>query len=126
MLLVAVQTLHAVGPISVPGVVASSSDGAPVEFATIVLGNDEQWGMTDQQGHFVLQMSHGGRTTVKASCVGYEPAEAVVTVAPGMDTVRLVMRPSNLMLEQVVVTAQRKTEHATTSYLIDSHALDNQ
>lgn len=125
--LVVAQALRAAGTsITVPGVVTSTADGAPVEFATIVLGSDEQWGMTDQQGRFALQMSHGGRTAVKATCVGYEPAEAMVTVAPGMDTVRLVMRPSNLMLEQVVVTAQRKSEHATTSYLIDSHALNNQ
>ena len=117
-------SLHA--QVTLRGTVTNSSDATPVEFATVTLQPGEQWCMTDREGAFSLRANGSGNATLRVTCVGFESVETVVDLARAHDTLRLVMHPSNLQLEQVVVTAQRKTEYATTSYLIGRQALDNQ
>lgn len=107
------------------GVVTDSGNGQPVEFATVTLQPGEQWCMTDREGFFAIKTQHVAKTVLRVTSVGYEPVEVSLDQVPE-DTLRLSMRPSSLQLDQVVVTAQRKSENATTSYLIDRQALDNQ
>ena len=108
------------------GIVTEPDLTTPVEFATITLQPSDQWAMTDITGRFTLKAATQGKASLRVTCVGYEPIETTVDWSHLPDTLRLVMHPSNLQLEQVVVTAQRKTENATTSYVIDRQALDNQ
>ena len=108
------------------GIVTDDSSGKPVEFATVTLLQSDQWQMTDRQGFFTMNIHGNGKVSLRVTSLGYEPLETVVDMKTVGDTLRLVMSPTNLLLEQVVVTAQRKTENATTSYLIDRQALDNQ
>ena len=114
------------GQVSLTGVVTEQGNGDPVEFATVTLQPGEQWCMTDHQGVFTLRTQATGTALLRVTCVGYEPVEVTVGKNNAGDTLRLVMHPTNLQLQQVIVTAQRKTENATTSYLIDRQALDNQ
>ena len=108
------------------GRVTEPDGRTPVEFATVVLNPGDHAAMTDVQGRFVVRAEAGGDATVSVTCLGYEPASMTLTAGQWPDTLRLVMRPANLRLDQVVVTAQRRTENATTSYVIDRQALDNQ
>ena len=108
------------------GVVTEPDGKTPVEFATVSLPSSDQWCMTDQEGQFAIQVSTAARITMRVTCVGYEPVDTVLTMRHLADRLHLIMRPTNLQLAQVVVTAQRKTENATTSYVIDRQALDNQ
>ena len=108
------------------GIVTDDSSGKPVEFATVTLLQSDQWQMTDRQGFFTMNIHGNGKVSLRVTSLGYEPLETVVDMNAVGDTLRLVMSPTNLLLEQVVVTAQRKTENATTSYFIDRQALDNQ
>ena len=113
------KTLH--------GLVTESANGMPVEFASVTLQPGELWCMTDRQGAFSIKTHNPqGKSLLRVTCVGYEPVEVVIGTENASDTLHLVMHPSNLQLEQVIVTAQRKSENATTSYLIDRQALDNQ
>ena len=114
------------GQVVLNGVVTEHGSGAAVEFASVTLQPGEQWCMTDHQGAFALKAKTSGTSLLRVTCVGYEPIEVSIDTSRPLDTLRLEMRQSNLQLEQVVVTAQRKTENATTSYLIDRQALDNQ
>ena len=117
-------SLHA--QVALRGVVTAANDDAPVEFASVTLLPGEQWCMTDHEGAFTLNAHGNGKSTLRVTCVGYEPIEIAIDLSQRNDTLRLKMSPLNLQLEQVVVTAQRKTENATTSYIIDRHALENQ
>ena len=110
----------------VRGVVNDSENGKPVEFATVTVMPGEQWCLTDQQGAFAISVAHTGEITLRVTCVGYEPIVAACSMDSPGDSLRLAMRPTSLQLDQVIVTAQRKTENASTSYLIDRQALDNQ
>ena len=123
ILLCAIAPLNA--QVTVSGVV-SDNDGKVVEFATVTLLPGDQWCMTDRQGAFTLRAHGHGKSLLRVTCVGYEPLEVDISLDTASDTLRLVMSQTNLQLEQVIVTAQRKTENATTSYLIDRQALDNQ
>ena len=116
--------LHA--QVAVSGIVTDNNSGHPVEFATVALQQGDQWCMTDKQGAFTLHTRSSGKVSLQVTCVGYQPINVEVDLNKASDTLHLVMYPTNLQLEQVVVTAQRKTENATTSYLIDRQALDNQ
>ena len=85
-------------------------DGNPVEFATVTLPQADQWCMTDRQGAFSLPAKGAGKTLLRVTCVGYEPVELMVDLNHHDDTLRLTMHPTNLLLEQVIVTAQRKND----------------
>lgn len=124
MLCCCIAVLHA--QVELNGVVTDDNDGRPVEFATVTLHPGEKWCMTDTQGEFTLHTDGNGRSTLRVTCVGYEPIDTVVGPDAARDTLHLVMCQTNLQLDQVIVTAQRKTENAATSYLIDRQALDNQ
>ncbi len=112
--------------VTLNGIVTDESNGQPVEFATVTLQQEELWCMTDKQGAFTLHTRGNGKSALRITCVGYEPLDVTVNLDVPSDTLHLVMNPTNLLLDQVIVTAQRKTENATTSYLIDRQALDNQ
>ena len=118
--------IHLQAQVTLSGVITDSSDDEPVEFATVTLHPGEQWCMTDREGAFTIKANSLAKTMLRVTCVGYEPVEVSLDQAAPRDTLRLSMRPSSLQLEQVIVTAQRKSENATTSYLIDRQALDNQ
>lgn len=119
-----IATLQA--QVAINGVVTDKNRGKPVAFATVALQQSDQWCMTDRQGAFTLRTHGSGKAALRVTCVGYEPLAVTVDLDAPNDTLRLVMFPTNLQLEQVIVTSQRKTENATTSYLIDRQALDNQ
>ena len=114
------------GQVVLNGLVTDGNDGKPVEFATVTLQQGEQWCLTDNQGAFTMHVRGNGTSALRVTCVGYEPVEVMVNLKSHTDTLLLVMQPTSLQLDQVIVTAQRKTENATTSYLIDRQALDNQ
>ena len=118
--------IHLQAQVTLSGVVTDSSNGEAVEFATVTLHPGEQWCMTDREGTFTIKANSLAKSLLRVTCVGYEPVEVPLDQAASRDTLRLSMRPSSLQLEQVIVTAQRKSENATTSYLIDRQALDNQ
>ena len=118
--------IHLQAQVTLSGVVTDSSNGEAVEFATVTLHPGEQWCMTDREGAFTIKANSLAKSLLRVTCVGYEPVEVPLDQAASRDTLRLSMRPSSLQLEQVIVTAQRKSENATTSYLIDRQALDNQ
>ncbi len=124
LLLLAALSVAVQAQVVVRGVVTDGK--APVEFATVDIRQGEQWAMTDQQGRFAVRVARMGKALVRVTCIGYEPLHTTIDIRQGIDSLRLTLQPTNLQLQQVVVTAQRRTENATTSYVIDRQALDNQ
>ena len=124
LLLLAALSVAVQAQVVVRGVVTDGK--APVEFATVDIRQGEQWAMTDQEGRFAVRVARMGKALVRVTCIGYEPLHTTIDIRQGIDSLRLTLQPTNLQLQQVVVTAQRRTENATTSYVIDRQALDNQ
>lgn len=110
---------------SVRGTVVSRLNGQPVEMASVVIGNNERLVMTDAKGSFTITGLRDSITSIRIECLGYEKRQLKVN-ASGANRLTIRLSEASLQLRQVNVTASRKTEDNTTSYLIDRTALDNQ
>lgn len=85
----------------VHGVVISSEDQLPVIGATVMLPGSKTGVSTDANGQFTINNLPAGVKTLDISCVGMAPK--TVTITPG--TMQIVLDPSAVALDEVVVTA---------------------
>lgn len=91
---------------SVRGHVTSSEDGSPVDLALVKL-NTSDWSMTDVDGAFSFPRLEQGVYTYEVSYLGYETAVGSFELKDGdIKDLRIALHPSNLALDEVVVTAQ--------------------
>lgn len=97
----------------------------PIEYAYVILSGDGLWAITNQQGNFSIKNVPQGKTVLTVRCLGYAEKKQELNVQGNTSQLILTLQESNLALDEVVITAQRKTEGATTSYLIDRAALDH-
>lgn len=109
---------------TVAGVLAGV-DNTPIEFATVLIKESGLWAMTNEKGEFSIKNVPACKTVLVVRCLGYVSKTLQVNVenAGGL---RIQLADDNLKLNEVEVVAQRKNDAATTSYIIDRHALDNQ
>lgn len=111
---------------SVSGVVADVADKKPIEFATVATANGELWSMTDEKGHFLIKDVPQGICKLRIQCLGYATRDITVQLDNDVEDLKIMMETNSLKLDEVTVTARRKQEDNTTSYLISRNALDNQ
>ncbi|MBQ9470929.1 MAG: TonB-dependent receptor [Bacteroidales bacterium] len=111
---------------AVGGVVVEAASQRPIEFATVVLLESGLWAVTDARGAFSIAHVPAGDATMEVRCLGY--AKRVVRIRVPLDTsaLRIAMPVADLRIDGVEVVARRRADEATTSYLIDRVALDNQ
>lgn len=99
--------------------------GKPIELASVVVAERELWTITNESGEFVLRNVPQGKVTLIAHSLGYVKKTFELDVQYDISDLTLHLAEDNLALEEVVVTAQRKTGDMTTSYLIDRTTLDH-
>ena len=107
------------------GRVFDADTGKPIEFASILLSESGLWAVTDSQGEFVIQNVPEGKSTMTVQCLGYQKRVMPMMLNASVPKLSLRLKPENLKLSEVTVTAKRKTDEATTSYTIDRQTLDN-
>ena len=107
------------------GTVTDASNGAPVEFATVVLEGTEQWAVADAQGKFSVRNVPAGKNRVTVSCLGYVSWSREIQISKDIPTFKISINPDNLSLEGAVVTAKEDANSATTTRTIDKTALDH-
>lgn len=83
--------------------VVKDSKGAAVELATVTL-NSAMVAVTDKKGNFKFENVPAGTYTYSVVALGYASATSVVNVS-GDAVLNVTLRPLNLSLNQVVVTA---------------------
>jgi hypothetical protein len=96
-----------------------------VEYASIAIADRELWAISNEKGEFVIKNLPPGKVQVSVSCLGY--VKKIVTLeVPGLteDWV-LYLTPDNLALDEVVITAKKKSDDMATSYLIDRAGLEH-
>lgn len=111
--------------VSLSGTVADAATGKPVEFATVLLPQTEQWAVADADGRFQIGNIPSGKHVVKVSCLGYVDLEQELDLRRSAKDVVLKMSLDNLTLNTVVVTAKENESGAGTSRTIDRTALDH-
>lgn len=109
----------------ISGVVLNKNTGEPVEYATVVLENTEQWAVADANGNFTIQNVQPGKNTISISCLGFVTDTKEIVITKDIPKYVISLAEDNLTLESVVVTAQDNSNSATTSRTIDKTALDH-
>ena len=119
-------SLQAIAQVNIAGRVTDESSKEPVEFATILMKENGRWAITDNDGRFTIKGVPTGWATLTIQCLGYAKRELTMNVTSDMPRMRITLKQENLKLDEVTVTARRRTDEATTSYTIDRTALDQQ
>ncbi len=112
--------------ITITGIVVDERTKQPVEFAYVAIEETSLWAVTDGRGSFRMQKVPIGKVTLHVQCLGYATKQLAMNITKDIPQLRIVLKQANLQLNEVTVTAKRKTGQATTSYTIDRTALDNQ
>ncbi len=108
---------------SVGGRVLDSATGEPL--AGAVVGIDELWAVTGEDGAFLIERVARGKYELKASLLGYVDAALPLEVRGDVSGLTVRMKLSTLALEEVVVTAQRPKDGTGTSHNIGRDALNH-
>lgn len=112
--------------ITMAGRVTDEESGAPIEYASILMNANGFWAITNSNGEFTIKNVPVGKTVLIIQSLGYAKRELVMNITRDMPRMRLTLKQESLKLDEVTVTAKRKTDEATTSYTIDRTTLDNQ
>lgn len=110
---------------SVSGKISNHKNNTPIEFATVLLPENELWAITDEKGEFTLRQVPEGKVILEVQCLGYVKKKIELDVRKNMSGLVIVLNEDNLKLDEVVVTAQKKAGELTTSYTIDRTTLDH-
>ena len=108
------------------GMVTDADTGQPVEYASLLLDESGLWAITGEDGHFCIKGVPRGKNTLTVQCLGYQKRSWPMNVERDISNLVFKLKPSNLKLDEVTVTAHRKEDEATTSYTIDRTTLDQQ
>lgn len=112
--------------VTVGGKVTDEDTKAPIEFASILINESGRWAITDKGGSFTMKDVPKGWATLTIQCLGYAKRQITIDVKGNIPRLRITLKQESLKLDEVMVTAHRKKDEATTSYTIDRTALDNQ
>ena len=112
--------------VTIAGKITDEGNKKPIEFATILMKENGRWAITDKDGSFTIKDVPTGWATLTVQCLGYAKRELTMNITMDMPRLRIALKQENLKLDEVTVTAKRRTDEATTSYTIDRTALDQQ
>jgi len=96
---------------TITGTVIDSTSRQPVSAATVQLAGSGRGTMTASDGTYRLNAVALGRTTLRVTRLGFAAVTRAVVVADGGGTVAdFVLTPTQVTLDQVIVTATGQTE----------------
>ena len=119
-------SLRAKAQVTIAGKITDEGNKKPIEFASILMKENGRWAITDKDGNFTIKDVPKGWVTLTVQCLGYAKRELNMNITMDIPRLRITLKEENLKLEEVTVTARRRTDEATTSYTIDRTALDQQ
>ena len=112
--------------VTVAGIITDDASGQPIEYASVLMKENGHWAITDSKGYFCIKDMPTGKTTLTIQCLGYATRNINIDIKRDIPRLHITLKPENLKLDEVTVTAKRKSNESTTSYTIDRTALDNQ
>ncbi len=93
---------------TIKGHIIDSRTGEHLPYVTVGIKNSNVGTASDETGHFLLPSMKPGNYTIILHSVGYNPFEETITVDSGSDReFNFLLQPSDLKLNEVVVTANR-------------------
>lgn len=123
-------TIAAISPnfaqsFTVSGKVVNSKNNKPAELVTIMLSGSELWAVSDANGSFILRNVPAGETVLSTHSLGFVKSLTKIDVKNDIANLVISIEEDNLALDEVVVTAQRKSADLATSYVLDRTTMDH-
>ena len=97
----------------------------PLEGVVVQLPGIGLWTMSDEKGKYSISNITTSEISVRYTLMGYKTQTMDISLENEANTLDVKMQEQSLSLDEVVVTAQRRTETQTTSYIIDRQALNH-
>ncbi len=110
---------------TVSGKVVAHKTGVPIEFALVSIPEQGLWTTTNEKGQFHFNKVVKGKVAISISCLGFVKIDAELDTGKDENNLVYYLNPDNLLLGEVTITAQKKTDELSTSYLIDRNAINN-
>lgn len=88
------------------GQIINQKNNRPIEFAMVYLPESKLWTVSNQEGKFTVYQVPVGKINVQVSIIGYKAKELETDLSRENNYLKIVLQKSNLMLDEVVVTAQ--------------------
>ena len=95
---------------TIKGVLLDDSKGEAIPFAQVFLDGTKHWASTDINGYFVINKIPDGSYTIKVKYIGYEEYSEPVTLKRQTITRNIHLKPTQMRLKDVVITADKKRE----------------
>ena len=83
------------------GKVIDSSNGQPIEYASILISESGLWAITDNKGTFTIRHVKAGKTTLTVQCLGYRKKTWPMTIRRNVLDLTLRIQQETLKLEGV-------------------------
>lgn len=109
---------------NISGKVLNENTNKGVEFATLWIEGSGIGTVTDEKGEFVINHLSKGSYAITIRCLGYAEKKVEINIHKDINTV-LYLSEVSLALNEVTVTAERKTSDAATAYTLNRTALDH-
>jgi len=106
------------------GKVLKANTRLPVEFAIVTIPDKGLWAVANEKGEFTIKLRSTDKVQLVISCLGYVRKTFEVDALSDLDR-NYYLEEDNLSINEIVVTAQRKSEEIASSYTINRNALDH-
>lgn len=100
------------------------ADGEAVPYAIVKVDDTEVWAVTDQDGHFELRELPQCTVSIVVSALGFAELKQSCQLSSEAQTIVLNLEHRNLRLKEVVVTARKNRDVAST-YSVSTSALEH-
>ncbi len=89
--------------------------GSKIEMVNIQIKELNAWTASNMDGEFLFDKIPGGTYTLQASCLGFQPYEATISVNRDITGYNLIISQMTLGLPEVVIVAEENTGMSTSS-----------
>ncbi len=113
------------GACRLSGRVTDARTGEAVCGAAIVVGKSRLWAVSDHEGRYLIPAIADRQIELRVTCLGYVACTVPLTLRDGENTLDLTLREANLSIDEVVVTAQTRTETSGSSQVIDRRTIEH-
>ncbi|MDR1720452.1 MAG: TonB-dependent receptor, partial [Dysgonamonadaceae bacterium] len=110
---------------SLSGKILNVKTNVPIEYAYIKIVDRDRWTVADNKGEFHLKNVEKGEINLLVSALGYAKKTFSLHVAENRTDLVFYLPEDNLQLNEVVVTAIRKTDEMATTWLIDRAGIEH-
>ena len=123
--LLCVLAQSAFGQYTLSGTIFEEKSKYPIDYATVVINDNELWTVTNDKGVFQFKNVPRGSIRITVICMGFAKKTFELNVTANVTDLTYYLPEENLTLEGVVVTAQNKANEMAGSYVMDRVSLEH-